>query len=207
MIRLFFNNLKLASFSPRLIKLKSINNNYSCSSYFFNNQTKFIKDKQGTHFMKDFDCIYEFRYIKIIKFITRAKIYQTGASIFFGMSSLLLFDLNMIDFNGLMTINGSMIFALIMLYYISKETTRVVGRMYLSKDKTRIMISHLNFFGKRQNLELPVEDIEPASCIEEINEKIFNLKVNNLEGSLLLSFPYANINKAAVLKLLKIKAE
>jgi hypothetical protein len=211
MRQFLITKLKFAklSYQTNFLKTLSIQNNLSFhSSRICKNQEKtkeVQKNQQKRTFLQEFDCIYEFRYIKLVRLLARAKIYQTATSVALGGGSFIMFNMNMINTNELMAVNGLMAFALIMLYAISRETVRVVGRMYLSKDENRIMISHLNFFGKRQDFELNTEEIEPIASIDEINQTIFNLKIKNMEGHMVLSLPHANINKAAILKIFKIK--
>jgi hypothetical protein len=101
-----------------------------------------------------------------------------------------------------------MFFAFIMLYFISREVVNVVGKMYLSRDGSKIMISHLNFFGKRRDIEFNVEDIENLDSINEIYAPFFDLRLRNLEGSMKLSLKYSKTNnKKAILRIFKIKTE
>jgi hypothetical protein len=171
------------------------------------NARRVSNSKGPTFDIDNYDCVYQFRYIKHLRFLCRAKIYQTGASIAFGISSIIIHECGLIhDIELLMVTNGLMFFALIMLFAMSRLLVRVVGRIYLSKDGRTFVISHLNFFGKRRDIKMNVEEILPPSSLNELEDKIFKLKIKNLDGSMFVPVRYGNwFNKNAFLKLIKAK--
>jgi hypothetical protein len=88
-----------------------------------------------------------------------------------------------------------MFLALIMLFVISRQTVRVVGRMYISDDKTKAMISHLNFFGKRRDFEINIDEIEPLSSLSELKDAYTYFKLKDTNGSMIISVPHGKIHK------------
>ncbi|XP_071498862.1 transmembrane protein 186-like [Diadema antillarum] len=56
---------------------------------------------------------------------------------------------------------GTATFALFMLYAMSFYLRRVIGAMYMHKKGHVIKVSHLSFWGTRQDLLVPVNDIVP----------------------------------------------
>jgi len=74
------------------------------------------------------------------------KIYQTVGSTLMGVASVVAYDAKIFtELNSLLMINGAMAFALVMLLIISRQTVKVVGRIYVSDNGQKVMLSHLNF--------------------------------------------------------------
>jgi hypothetical protein len=70
-----------------------------------------------------------FKYINYLRLFNRIKIYQTGLSILTSLSSCILYNIKIIqDINILFYVNGAMLFALLMLYVISRSTVKI-GRI------------------------------------------------------------------------------
>ena len=163
--------------------------------------------KASPKYNNEFSCVYEFRYIKEVRFLNRAKIYQTVLACSLGVASVVMYDFNILsDLNTILGINALMVFALVMLFIISRQTVRVVGKMYLNEDKSKVLISHLSFLGKRKDLLLDINEIRPIASISELGERISYLKLKNSEGSMMLSVPYGRIyNKKDFLKIFGIE--
>lgn len=72
---------------------------------------------------------------------------------------------------------GIAAFAAVMLYTISLFARRVVGRMYLDSSGTTLKVSHLTFWGRRNDLYIPVDDVMTFGDVgDSPNETIFYLK-------------------------------
>lgn len=122
------------------------------------------------------------------------KIYQTAASSLMGIGSVLAYDAKFIeDLNTLILMNCSMVFALAMLLVVSRQTVRVIGRMYISDDEQRVLLSHLNFMGKRRDIEVDIDMIESLSSLDELNEKFLKVNLKDMEGSMYLSMAMCDI--------------
>ena len=170
------------------------------------NEEKIKIAKEQRNFLTDYEPIYQFRFIRTLKFLNRVKIYQTFASVGLAMSSLVMYEMQKVSFEGLLAMNTAMVFAMLMLLIISRQTVRVVGRMYLRKDGSKVIISHLNFWGKRRDFEVELEKIEPVGSVHDLNETILNLRIKDMEGSMLLSLPYSarGLNKEGIFKIFKV---
>ncbi|KAJ8284036.1 hypothetical protein COCON_G00028860 [Conger conger] len=107
----------------------------------------------------NFTVIYSFPAIRIIRVISRFKLLQTG------ITTLLLPPVYYLYFHGQVTYTlmcystGIAVFAAIMLYSLSHFFRKVVGMMYLDSSKTTLKVSHLNFWGNRRDLFLPLTDV------------------------------------------------
>lgn len=165
------------------------------------------KTQQSKLYLNEYECVYQFRYIKQLRLLSRLKIYQTGFAILFGVSSVVLYDMEILnDINQLIAINGSMIFALLMLLLISRQTVKIVGRLYLNQSQNKVLISHLNFLGKRRDMIFNLEDIQPISSLNELKDTFLKLNIKNMDGSMTLVLPYGQVfNKDGFLKVLRAK--
>jgi hypothetical protein len=150
-------------------------------------------------YRESYECVYEFRHIKSLRLLTRFKVYQTFFSIAFAGYSFFAID----DLNILLLTNGTMLLAVVMLFIISRQAVRVVGRMYISDDKTKALISHLDFYGKRRDFEVEISEIEPLASFDELKEAYVHLRLKDATGSMVVSLPYGRVHdKKALLKIL-----
>ena len=132
-----------------------------------------------------YNCVYKFNYINHIRLFSRMKIYQTMASGVSGVGSVFLYDAGYVQsYEALIFLNSSMVFALAMLFIISRQTVKVVGRIYVSDDGQKVLLSHLNFMGKRRDIELDADMIEPLSSLDELNERYMSLRLKNMDGAM-----------------------
>lgn len=156
---------------------------------------------------ENFECVYTFRYINHLRLLSRAKIIQTGASTVFALASIVLYQFEVItDALVLLGVNATMLFALVMLLIISRQTVKVVGRLYLHKHADQVLISHLNFFGKRRDFTLDLNEIRPITTTAELRDTFFKLQINSMDGHMLIILPLGKIhNVEKFLKAIKAK--
>lgn len=188
----------------------SVQNKVSLVFKRVNKEEAIKKAMEARSYLTDqFDCVYQFKFITQLRFMNRLKVYQTFISVGFGVSSIILYDMGYVkEIESMILLNGAMVFALVMMIILSRQTVRVVGRMYLSKDQNTVMISHLNFWGKRRDFQVKLDDVEAIASLGELNETLMNLKLRNMDGSMLLSVPYGkNIQQDGLFKILKIKKD
>uniref|UniRef100_A0A8D0CJN7 Transmembrane protein 186 n=1 Tax=Scleropages formosus TaxID=113540 RepID=A0A8D0CJN7_SCLFO len=124
-----------------------------------------------------FTLIYKFPAIRFLRVVSRLKLLQTG------ITFLLLPPVYYLYFQGQVTYSlvsystGIAVFAAIMLYSLSHYLRRFVGMIYLDHSETTLKISHLTFWGKRQDLYVPVNDIMTlADTGDSRNEVLLCLK-------------------------------
>jgi hypothetical protein len=161
----------------------------------------------GSRMDENYKCIYHFSLINHLRIFNRLKIYQTITSVVYAISSLLLFQFEIIDDSILLIgTNAAMIFAIFMFYIISRQSVRVVGRLYLSQDGKNVKIAHLNVLGRRKEFEIKVDDITPLSHIGELEDTFLSLKVNSMDGSMFIVRPFGRIlDQENFLKIFGIK--
>lgn len=196
--KVLLNSLKSAQYMKQSLRTITISINVS----------KQLDNKQiiETKYKENYNCIYKFNYINHLRLFSRMKIYQTGLSVLSSFASVILYNTKIVqDLTSLLYINGAMVFSLIMLFVISRQTVKLVGRIYLSDDKSKVLISHLDFFGKRRDMAIDLDDIESLSTIDELSEKFVKLRLKNSDGHMLISLPLGNVyDRDGFLKLFKI---
>lgn len=96
--------------------------NEICLNSYVKNKTEIVDIK----YKEKYNCIYMFKYINHLRLFSRIKIYQTGLSILTSIGSCILYNIKIIqDINILFYVNGAMLFALLMLYVISRYTVKI----------------------------------------------------------------------------------
>ena len=71
---------------------------------------------------------------------------------------------------------GTATFASFMLWVISRACMRVAGYLSLSLDGSTLRVSHLDFWGKRKDSFIPVEEVMPlGDTAETINDTYMKL--------------------------------
>ena len=179
------------SIYKHLLKNTNLNFHLSKSPQLKNDDEKLSQ----LELRKKYDCVYEFRYIRQLRLLSRMKIYQSAISVIFGISSLGLYEMNYItDLNTILISNATMVFAVVMLFIISRQTVKFVGKMYINPEKNRILISHLNFLGSRRDFEIDLNKVEPLDSIQTLNDMFFKLKMTDLEGFMLMSLRLGKLN-------------
>ena len=132
---------------------------------------KTIENSSGN----DFDAykeIFRFAHIPILLIVCRGKIYITASIC--TCSPIILYswfydNLGQQDLNVFGSLMG---FSVGTLFFFGEFFRRCVCMVYISKDDTTVKLSHMSFWGKRKNIEVPLEDIIPLS---ETSERVGNI--------------------------------
>lgn len=124
-----------------------------------------------------YTLIYSLPHIKLIRAISRLKLLQTAITVVVlpPVVGLYLHGDVALSLVGYST--GIAVFAGVMLFTASHFFRRVVGMMYLDPSQTTLKVSHLTFWGKRNDTYLPVSDIMTIGDTgDSVNETILRLK-------------------------------
>lgn len=124
----------------------------------------------------DFKVIYRFPYIRLVRLITRMKLYQTGLTVFAIPPTLYAYASGVVSLNACMATASIGTFASVMLIVMSNFLQRFVGLLAVSESLPYARLSHLTFWGKRHDVFVPCEDFVPLSDISENTNDIY-LKV------------------------------
>ncbi|XP_007542644.1 transmembrane protein 186 [Poecilia formosa] len=124
-----------------------------------------------------YSMIYIMPHIRLLRAVSRLKLFQTAITL------VILPPVYFLYFQGIVSLylvsysTGIALFAGGMLYIASHLFRRVVGMMYLDPSLTTLKVSHLTFWGKRQDIYLPVSDVMTiADTGDSASETILKLK-------------------------------
>ncbi|CAH6786779.1 transmembrane protein 186 [Phodopus roborovskii] len=124
------------------------------------------KKPPGTE-MEKFHTIYRFRAIRRFGFLSRLKLAQTVVTVAALPPGLFWYSQGLVTLNSLYIMCGISCFTLAMLCWMSYFFRRLVGFMYVNESGTMLRVSHLSFWGQRQDTYCAVSDIIPLSESKE----------------------------------------
>lgn len=114
-----------------------------------------------------FRLIYRFPGIKYCRAVSRLKLLQTALTVAALPPLWLLGWQNHVTQAQCLYSTGIAGFAAVMLYGMSFYLRRIIGLMYLNEDGTLLRVAHLTFWGKRRDIDCPVETVMTLSDIGE----------------------------------------
>lgn len=122
-------------------------------------------DRETVHYANSVKLrnIYTFRYIVHAKVLSRLKIYQTVVTVGSLPLTTYLYKMGMISASGFASFCGIATLATAMLYVMSTFFRRIVGIISVNENEDTVRISHLTFWGRRNNINLFKSDIIPLS--------------------------------------------
>uniref|UniRef100_UPI00398F271F transmembrane protein 186 n=1 Tax=Pristiophorus japonicus TaxID=55135 RepID=UPI00398F271F len=127
-----------------------------------------------------FTMVYRFQGIRFLRAISQLKILQTGITVTLLPTVYYFYLQELVQYALLSYITGLSGFAIIMLYCMSYYLRRFIGMLYLNDSGTTLKISHLTFWGKRNDFYVPVEDVMPiGDAGDAANDIILQLKQYN----------------------------
>ena len=127
------------------------------------------KDHATTEFTKFF----YFPHIRWVRAVARLKIYQTAATMLMLPPMCYSYTVGAVDLPSLQAAFGVATFAGIMLYGITGYTRNFIGMLSLNEAEDVVRISHLTFWGGRNDIYAPVEDVIPLADLSENPRDIY----------------------------------
>lgn len=140
-----------------------------------------------------FTLFYYFPYIVPMRIFSRAKLFQTALTISF------LPVVSLAEACGIIiSVDKTFAFylatlALSVLYALGEFFRRLIGIMYLSDDQTVVKVSHLTFWGRRNDLLIPVSDIVPLQDYGEHKDVVQKFRRFSTKKYLLFSTKFGKI--------------
>ncbi|CAD0199342.1 unnamed protein product [Chrysodeixis includens] len=136
---------------------KLLNRGLSSTISANENQSNF-KTKQSTD---NFETVFKFPFIRYIAILNRLKVYQLAGTTLALPGCGLMEVLNVLPEGALLSaayigITGSVVLSLTTLPF-----RNTIGYLYVSQDNTKVKISSMNFWGKRQDKIIATEDWIP----------------------------------------------
>ncbi|KAF7223769.1 transmembrane protein 186 isoform X2 [Nothobranchius furzeri] len=141
-----------------------------------------------------FSMIYTLPHIKLLRVVSRLKLLQTAITAVIIPPMYFLYFQGDVSFFLVCYSTGIALFAGVMLYTMSHFFRRVVGMMYLDPSQTTLKVSHLTFWGKRQDTYLPVSDVLTIWDTGDMeNETILKLKRYSSPETMYFSTYYGRV--------------
>jgi len=146
-----------------------------------------------------FSVFYRFPYITVARFISRLKLYQTAVVVAAVPPTIYYYNVGEVGLEACVGVTAVSTLALIMLYIAANFFQRVVGLVALSTDQKLVRLSHLTFFGGRNDVVVPVDDIVPLSDVGERSTDVFvKVRRYSTADTLYMSLLYGDVTNAEV---------
>ncbi|GAA6231115.1 transmembrane protein 186 isoform X2 [Lates japonicus] len=141
-----------------------------------------------------YTMIYTLPYIKHLRAMSRLKLLQTAITMVILPPVYVLYLQGDVSLFFVSYTAGIALFAGVMLYTASHFFRRVVGMMYLDPSQTTLKVSHLTFWGKRQDIYLPVSDVMTITDTgDSTKETILKLQRYSSPQTLYFSIRYGHV--------------
>ena len=133
--------------------------------------------------------VYRNPFIFPISFMVRLKVYHTAFCILVSTVFCYQFIEGSLSESELILYFVALVVVLLLLVGYSVLYRRLVGRIYISNDSKSVRLAHVNFWGKREDVTLPIKKIIPIS---DTNDKLntFHIKIglNNSAQTYYMNF-------------------
>ena len=166
---------------------------------------KLIEEKFS--YLKDYKQVYKIDVIRLVTALSRLKIYQSIFTVSLGIATTTMyFNTSTISLQGLLMTNLASICGLVSLIFISKLLSKIICVIYLHKNGNDVIISHINFFSRRNNIFTTIDNITPLyNSMREMETTYSKFQLNDSEGSMYYSLKYGIImNKEDFKKVMRI---
>ncbi|XP_041641817.1 transmembrane protein 186 [Cheilinus undulatus] len=141
-----------------------------------------------------YTMIYTLPHIKLLRAVSRLKLLQTAFTLVILPPVLALYLHGDVSLFLVSYTTGIALFAGVMLYTASHFFRRIVGMMYLDPSQSTLKVSHLTFWGKRNDIFLPVSDVMTiADTGDSLNETILKLKTYSNPQTFYFSIYYGRV--------------
>uniref|UniRef100_A0A5S6QH61 Transmembrane protein 186 n=1 Tax=Trichuris muris TaxID=70415 RepID=A0A5S6QH61_TRIMR len=107
--------------------------------------------------------IYRFKWIALASAVSRLKLVQTAFTTLLVPVAAVAFQNGAISLIDLSCVVSVALFALIMLYVMSYGLRRIIGVVSVDSVASVIRIGYLDFWGRRRNVIVPIDDVVPLS--------------------------------------------
>lgn len=122
-----------------------------------------------------FQLIYRFPGIRHCRVVSRLKLLQTALTVVVLPPMWFLCWQDQVTQTLCLYSTGIACFAAIMLYGMSFYLRRIIGMMYLNKDRTLLKVAHLTFWGQRKDIYCPVESVMTLSDVGDNKNELLCL--------------------------------
>ncbi|KAM6114322.1 transmembrane protein 186 [Pterocles gutturalis] len=139
-----------------------------------------VQQKSVDRKTEEFKLVYRFPGIKYCRVLSRLKLLQTATTMVMLPPICYLYLQDQVSQNILFYTTGIALFAGAMLYGMSYFFRRIIGLIYLNETGRTVKVSHLTFWGRRNDIYCPIETV---MTLDEVGDS---------KGELLLQFKRYN---------------
>lgn len=167
----------------RSINLKTLTNNrlhkgiLSCKHQHYGslNSMQYYSNHANSKTFENeqFHLIYRFPYIVHTQFLSRLKLYQTVFTVAAIPWAFKMAGDGLITPQMLTGVIGCSILACVMLGVLSIYFQRLIGMLYINKTDNIVKVSHMTFWGKRNDIYMNAENIIPLSDLSDNPNDIY----------------------------------
>ncbi|NXP06936.1 TM186 protein, partial [Thinocorus orbignyianus] len=129
---------------------------------------------------EEFKLVYRFPWIKYCRVLSRLKLLQTATTMVTLPPICYLYLQDQVSQTILLYTTGITLFAGAMLYGMSYFFRRIIGLIYLNETGSTVKVSHLTFWGRRNDIYCPIKTV---MTLDEVGDS---------KGELLLQFKRYN---------------
>ncbi|XP_035230590.1 transmembrane protein 186-like isoform X2 [Stegodyphus dumicola] len=138
--------------------------------------------------------VYYFPLINLGRLLNRFKLYQTTFTVAAIPIGCIMYKYNLVDLTFINVVVGAATFACLTLYVFTMFFRRFIGIIYVTKDEKYVKISHLTFWGRRNNIILPVQNLVPLTDGEcKATDAYMKLHMYNSSEYLYLTLRFGRI--------------
>ncbi|CAH1787476.1 unnamed protein product [Owenia fusiformis] len=142
----------------------------------------------------DYHVFYRFPHIVLLRTISRLKLYQTGFLLLACPSAYTLAYLNVLPVGSAHASACLASLAGLVLYLMSGYMRKWIGIMALNPTNNMVKVSHLTFWGRRNDVYMPIVNIIPICDLsDKPNDVFIKFKRYDSGSDLYLSLRYGKI--------------
>ncbi|UJR30191.1 hypothetical protein I4U23_017730 [Adineta vaga] len=124
----------------------------------------------------DFYLIYRFGFHRPLRYIQVLKLLQTTATLFITPYQIYNYNEGLLSLVEVQLSLFLLSLASFSLFLFGWAATRTICYIYTTVECDRVILTHIDFWGRRQNIEFDTRDIIPINDIETPNKTILPLK-------------------------------
>ncbi|NXN91275.1 TM186 protein, partial [Rhinopomastus cyanomelas] len=153
-----------------------------------------VQQKAMVQKTEEFKLVYRFPGIKYCRVLSRLKLLQTATTIVVLPPIAYLYLQDQVSQNVLLYTTGIALFAGAMLYGMSYFLRRIIGFIYLSESGRTVRVAHLTFWGRRNDIYCPKEEVIPLDEVgDKKGEVLLQFKQYNSTDTLYFTVKYGQI--------------
>jgi len=143
----------------------------------------------------EFNVFYRFPHMRFARLVTRMKLYQTAVTVAMVPPAWYAYSASYVGLDVCAGAVGVSTFASLMLYVMSGFLRHLVGFIAISEDKSVVRLSCLNFWGRRQDMYVPLQDIVPLTDLDDNATDVYvTLRRYSTKEQLYLSLKFGQIS-------------